>query len=52
MELIDIVNKLVGRIEPIGDTAVDKERYQQRGRQNKGRGTHHIFITGGNTIID
>lgn len=28
MELIDIVNKLVGRIEPIGDTSVDEERFE------------------------
>lgn len=28
MELIDIVNKLVGRIEPIGDTYVDEERFE------------------------
>lgn len=28
MELIDIVNKLVGRIEPIGDTFVDEERFE------------------------
>lgn len=28
MELIDIVDKLVGRIEPIGDTAIDNERFE------------------------
>lgn len=28
MELIDIVDKLVGRIEPIGDTSVDEERFE------------------------
>lgn len=28
MELIDVVNKLVGRIEPIGDTAIDEERFE------------------------
>lgn len=28
MELIDIVNRLVGRIEPIGDTSVDEERFE------------------------
>ena len=28
MELIDIVNKLVGRIEPIGDTSVDEDRFE------------------------
>lgn len=28
MELIDIVNKLVGRIEPIGDTSIDCERFE------------------------
>ena len=25
MKLIDIVNKLIGNIEPIGDTAIDYE---------------------------
>ena len=28
MELIDVVDKLVGRIEPIGDTSVDEERFE------------------------
>lgn len=28
MELIDIVDKLVGRIDPIGDTAIDNERFE------------------------
>lgn len=28
MELIDIVNKLIGNIEPIGDTSVDEERFE------------------------
>ena len=28
MELIDIIDKLVGRIEPIGDTSVDEERFE------------------------
>lgn len=28
MELIDIVNRLVGRIEPIGDTTIDCERFE------------------------
>jgi len=28
MELIDIIDKLVGRIEPIGDTAIDNERFK------------------------
>lgn len=28
MELIDIVNKLVGNIEPIADASVDEERFE------------------------
>ena len=28
MELIDIINKLTGNIEPIGDTAIDEERFE------------------------
>ena len=28
MELIDIVNKLIGNIEPIGDTTIDCERFE------------------------
>ena len=28
MELIDIVNKLIGNIEPIGDTTIDHERFE------------------------
>lgn len=28
MEVIDIVDKLVGRIDPIGDTAIDNERFE------------------------
>lgn len=28
MELIDIVNKLIGNIEPIGDAAIDCERFE------------------------
>lgn len=28
MELIDVVDKLVGKIEPTGDTSVDEERFE------------------------
>lgn len=28
MELIDIVDKLVGNIEPVGDTTIDNERFE------------------------
>lgn len=28
MELIDIVNKLIGNIEPIGDATIDCERFE------------------------
>ena len=28
MELIDVVNKLVGNIEPIADASVDEERFE------------------------
>ena len=28
MELIDIVDKLIGNIKPIGDTAIDEERFE------------------------
>jgi hypothetical protein len=28
MELIDIVDKLIGNIKPIGDTSVDEERFE------------------------
>ncbi len=28
MEIIDIVNKLVGKISPVGDSAADKERFE------------------------
>lgn len=28
MELIDIVDKLVGNIEPIGNTTIDNERFE------------------------
>lgn len=28
MELIDIVDKLIGNIKPIGDTAIDEKRFE------------------------
>lgn len=28
MELIDIVDKLIGDIEPVGDTTIDEERFE------------------------